>query len=230
MKPRALVLPLMLFTAAAVAAPFQNGSFEVGGVTPCNTFNVPAGSTLISGWTVSAGNVDWLGAPPGCGWRASVGVASLDLVGSGAGGIGGVQQTFDTVPGTTYVLSFDMAGNTGAPPVIKPLAVTVNGVTTNYTFDTTGRGPLLMGWVTRSINFVATGTSTTVNFVSDVSASGGTLNSGAALDNVRVAPLAAPGPDPANVPLSWSHWAAIFAIVIASGMMLSRRRRAISRR
>jgi hypothetical protein len=33
-----------------------------------------------------------------------------------------------------------MAGNYGRPPVIKPLAVTINGVTTNFTFDTTGRG------------------------------------------------------------------------------------------
>ena len=128
-----------LACGGAIAAPFQNGSFESGGVVPCNTFNIPAGSTLITGWTVSVGNIDWLGAPvPACGWQASNGIASLDLVGSAAGGIGGISQTFDTVPGQTYVLSFDLAGNFGAPPVIKPLAVTINGVTTNFTFDTTG--------------------------------------------------------------------------------------------
>ena len=82
---------------------------------------------------------------------------SLDLVGSGAGGIGGISQTFDTVPGQTYVVSFDLAGNFGAPPVIKPLAVTVNGVTTNFTFDTTGATGTNMGWVTRSVQFTATG-------------------------------------------------------------------------
>lgn len=216
-------LLLSLVTGVAAAVPFQNGSFELGGVSPCNTFNIPVGSTLITGWTVSAGNIDWLGSPPSCGWQPSQGVASLDLVGSGAGGIGGIQQTFDTVPGGAYVLSFDLAGNYGAPPVIKPLAVTINGVTSNLTFDTTGRSANAMGWSSQSINFVATGTSSTVNFVSDVSASGGTLNAGAALDNVRVTLLGEPVA--ANVPLDWSHWAAILAIMIASGTLMLRRRR-----
>ncbi len=222
MQRLAPALILTLLAGTAVAVPFQNGSFELGGVAPCNTFNIPAGSTLITGWTVSVGNIDWLGSPPSCGWQPSQGVASLDLVGSFAGGIGGIQQTFDTVPGTAYVLSFDLAGNPGAPPVIKPLAVTINGVTSNFTFDTTGRSGNAMGWSTQSINFVATGASSTVNFVSDVSASGGTLNAGAAIDNVRVAllsPLVA-----ANVPLDWSHWAAILAIMIASGTLMLRRR------
>ena len=184
-------LLLWLSCGAAMALPFQNGSFEAGGVAPCNTFNIPVGSTLITGWTVSVGNIDWLGAPPACGWQASQGIASLDMVGSGAGGIGGIQQTFDTVPGQTYVVSFDLAGNFGAPPVIKPLAVTVNGVTTNFTFDTTGATAINMGWVTHTVQFTATATSTTINFVSDIGPSGGTLNAGAALDNVRITTLAA---------------------------------------
>jgi len=218
-----LLLLSSLFAGSSVAAPFQNGSFETGTVVPCNTFNVPTGSTIITGWTVSAGNIDWLGSPPSCGWQPSQGAASLDLVGASAGGIGGVQQTFDTVPGTTYQLSFDLAGNYGAPPVIKPLAVTINGVTSNFTFDTTGRTFNAMGWVRQTINFVATGTSSTVNFVSDVSASGGTLNAGAALDNVTVAPLAVVAA-PVNVPLDWAQWAAIIAIFFA-GFALIRRRR-----
>jgi len=94
MKRWGSALLLLLSCGVATALPFQNGSFESGGVVPCNTFNIPAGSTLITGWTVSIGNIDWLGAPvPACGWQASNGNASLDLVGSGAGGIGGIQQT-----------------------------------------------------------------------------------------------------------------------------------------
>ena len=89
MNKIAVVTFFLLSCASAVAAPFQNGSFELGGVAPCNTFNVPIGSTLITGWTVSAGNIDWLGAPPSCGWQASNGVASLDMVGTGAGGAAG---------------------------------------------------------------------------------------------------------------------------------------------
>ena len=208
------------FCGSVSCAPFQNGSFELGG-SPCNTFNIPAGSTVITGWTVSIGNIDWEGAPvPACGWQASNGNNSLDLVGTG--GIGGIQQTFDTVPGTTYQVSFDLAGNYGAPPVIKPLAVTVNGATTTYTFDTTGRSFNNMGWTTHTLTFVAATTSSTINFVSDVTASGGTLNAGAALDNVQIAPAGAGVSTP--VPLSWSHWGAALLIALVALGALARRR------
>jgi hypothetical protein len=60
---RISVLALMVLPMAVWAAPFQNGSFELGG-TPCNTFNLPAGYTGITGWTVSVGNIDWYGAAP----------------------------------------------------------------------------------------------------------------------------------------------------------------------
>jgi choice-of-anchor C domain-containing protein len=178
---------LLLFFGAASAAPFQNGSFEIGGKSGActNTFNIPVGSTLIPGWTVSAGNIDWEGKPP-CGWVPSNGSFSLDLVGIAAGGIGGIQQTFDTVPGVTYKVSFDLAGNYGGLPVVKPLAVTVAGVTQTCTFDTTGRGPSNMGWTRKHFRFVAGSTSATINFVSDVSALGGLNNAGAVLDNVSV--------------------------------------------
>ncbi len=215
----AATLLLCACLGTAWAAPFQNGSFE--GTNPCNMFDVPAGSTLIPGWTVSVGNIDWESAPP-CGWQASAGSNSLDLVGAGAGGIGGIQQTFDTVPGTTYQVSFDLAGNYGAGPVIKPLAVTVNGVTTNFTFDTTGRSALNMGWTTHTITFTANSTSTTIDFVSDVSGAGGSLNAGAALDNVRIAPLVA-AVTSAPVPLDRAHWLAALSIMIVAAASLRRR-------
>jgi Protein of unknown function (DUF642) len=122
------------------------------------------------------------------------------------------------VPGQTYTVLFDMAGNSGAPPVIKPLAVTINGVTTNFTFDTTGATGTNMGWVTRSVQFTATGSSSTINFVSDVSASGGTLNAGAALDNVRISAAAAGSS--AEIPLDWAHWAAMLLLLLAATTIL----------
>ena len=187
MSRLASALFLLLLCGAASAAPFQNGSFEIGGrQTSCNnTFNIPVGSTLIPGWTVSAGNIDWEGGPP-CGWQASRGTFSLDLVGNAAGGIGGIQQTFDTIPGVTYKVSFDLAGNYGGLPVVKPLTVTVAGDTHTYTFDTTGKSQFNMGWTRIHFTFVAPSTSTTINFVSDVSALGGLNNAGAAIDNVVV--------------------------------------------
>lgn len=216
----------VLLCGGTSAAPFQNGSFELG-PTPCNTFNVPAGSTIITGWTVSVGNLDWEGALPSCGFQASQGNNSLDLVGSGAGGIGGIQQTFDTVPGVTYTVTFDMAGNYGAPPVIKPLAVTINGVTSNFTFDTTGKSATNMGWVTHTLSFVATASSSTINFVSDVSASGGTLNAGAALDNVQI--FAASVFTPATIPIDWAQWGAALSVLAASMVVFARRRARVRR-
>jgi choice-of-anchor C domain-containing protein len=179
----AATFAMFVLAQLAWAAPFQNGSFELGPPNPCNTFNVPQGDTRITGWVISVGNIDWESGPP-CGWDPSDGSNSLDLVGSG--GIGGIQQTFDTIPGVTYQVQFDLAGNYGAPPVVKPLDVIINGQTTSFTFDTTGKSAVNMGWTTQTISFTAASSSSTINFVSDVRPSGGTLNAGAALDNVRV--------------------------------------------
>ncbi|HEY1328769.1 MAG TPA: choice-of-anchor C family protein [Casimicrobiaceae bacterium] len=206
----------------ASAAPFQNGSFEVGGPA-CFTFNIPAGTTFTPGWVVSIGNIDWDGPPP-CSVVASNGTHSLDLVGTG--GIGGVRQTFDTVPGTTYQVSFDLAGNPGAPPAIKPLTVTVAGTTHDYTFDITGHDATNMGWTTQTFTFVATASSETIDFVSDVTAAGGTLNAGATLDNVRVAPLGAGTASLVPVPLSWAQWAAALLLALGGAWVIGRRRRA----
>lgn len=169
---------------AGTTSELQNGSFELGGA-PCNMFGIPKGSTILPGWTVIEGSIDWYGPPPNCGWQASDGKDSLDLVGDQTGGIGGVEQTFRTSAGTTYTVAFDLAGNSSGPPVVKPVTVTVDGVTMHYTFDTTGRSPTNMGWTTKTFTFVASGTTATLRFVSDVSASG-FINAGAALDNVRV--------------------------------------------
>lgn len=179
------VFLLLLCGTASAFGRIQNGSFEAGPIGPCNTFNIPAGSTLIPGWTVSAGNIDWESGPP-CGWRASNGNNSLDLVGLAAGGIGGIQQTFTTVPGVTYKVSFDLAGNFGGLPVVKPLAVTVNGVTHNYTFDTTGKSQFNMGWTRIRFFFLATSPTSSISFMSNVSGLGGLDNAGAAIDNVNV--------------------------------------------
>ena len=220
MKRLATALVLSWLCGAAAAAPFQNGSFELGAIGACNTFDIPAGSTIITGWIVSAGNIDWESAPP-CGWQASQGNNSLDLVGQGFG-FGGIQQTFDTVPGTTYVVQFDLAGNYGALPVIKPLRVTINGAVSNFTFDTTGRSQFNMGWTTHTLQFTANGATSTIEFFSDVSASGGPLNAGAALDNVRITPLGA-SVSTAEIPLDWAHWAAMLLLTIAAAVMLGRR-------
>lgn len=210
----AAIAALSLATAAQ-AAPFQNGSFDVGAPATF-VFDIPAGSTQIPGWTVSVGTVDWITNN----WVSSQGTSSLDLVGSFA--VGGVAQTFDTVPGTTYVVAFDLAGNPGGPPVVKPLAVTVNGVTSNFTFDTTGRSGAAMGWTRQSITFTATGTSSTIAFVSDVTGTG--TNAGAALDNVTITAQGAAAAA-AEIPLPWAHVGAALLVLLGAAGLARRGRR-----
>jgi choice-of-anchor C domain-containing protein len=216
MKRSIAVVAASLLAAAAHAAPFQNGSFDVGAPATF-VFDIPAGSTQIPGWTVSVGSVDWITNN----WVSANGTSSLDLVGSL--GVGGVSQTFDTVPGTTYTVSFDLAGNPGAPAV-KPLAVTVNGVTTNFTFDSTGRTGAAMGWTRQSVTFVATGASSTLAFVSDVRGLGGANNAGAALDNVTVSGPGAVASS-APIPLPWAHFGAALLVLLGAAGIARRRKR-----
>jgi choice-of-anchor C domain-containing protein len=218
-KPFGQPLLVLLFAVATLdaahGAPFQNGSFENGSVSnTCNIYNLPAGDTTITGWTVSQGNIDWEGPPP-CGWTASNANNSIDLIGSNVS-IGGIEQTFDTVPGQTYQVSFDLAGNYGGLPAVKPLTVTVAGVTQNYTFDTTGKSAGNMGWTTEKFTFVASSSSSTLSFVCNV---GFVTNAGAAIDNVRVDPVVA-----SAIPLDWAQWAAALLIVVAGAAILHRRR------
>ena len=182
----AATFAMVAFAQFVWAAPFQNGSFEAGfpitSPGPCFV-TLPSGSTNLTGWTVIAGDIDWLG--PGCGVQSATdGIANVDLVGNQM--VGGVQQTFDTEPGYIYEVRFDLNGNFAGPPVIKSVTVTVAGVVQNYTFDTTGENPgnAASFWTTKIFTFVATGDSETIAFVSDTTGQG--VNAGAIIDNVRI--------------------------------------------
>ena len=50
---------LLAFAATTSGAAFQNGKFDQGSVTnTCNVFDLPVGSNVITGWTVSVGTID----------------------------------------------------------------------------------------------------------------------------------------------------------------------------
>lgn len=175
-------------SAAAQAAPFQNGSFETG-PAPGGFLNLTAGNIQITGWTVTGTSVDYIGTY----WTAADGSRSLDLSGVGAGG---VQQAFDTVAGHVYRVNFALAGNMDCAPTIKTVQVlATGGVSTNYTFDVTGHSQASMGWTTQTYTFTATGTTTTLGFTSLDN-----TNCGPALDNVVVSDIT-----PAPVPMT-SEW------------------------
>jgi choice-of-anchor C domain-containing protein len=182
------------------AASFQNGGFEIGPSTPVNfcaacgapyigTFFAPY--TGVTGWTVTAGSIDIIGLP---GWAPSEGTRSIDLDGLSTGTIA---QTFDTVAGSSYSVSFDLAANFYAGQVIKSVLVTAPGFSQTYTFSSTGRTALNMGWQTESFSFVAGGANSTLSFASQDLASSAF---GPALDNVTVnGVIGSTVPEPASL-------------------------------
>jgi len=173
-----------------------NGSFEQPGGPAGSFLNLPTGSTHITGWQVSFGDIDYIGSGY---WAASDGGSSLDLGGFTPGAIA---QTFNTQVGTTYTVTFDMAGNTTGIAQ-KTLQVTVAGQTQNFTFDTTGRSPTNMGWSQRSFTFTATSTTSRIEFRSTTPGPYGPT-----LDNVRVTGGTGGGGGSCTYALDLGQWAA----------------------
>ncbi|MEU0844990.1 choice-of-anchor C family protein [Streptomyces sp. NPDC005962] len=166
-------------TGAALAAPaashFDDGSFETPRVA-ANTFvNVGTGGT-IGPWKVAAGNVDLIGNGF---WQAAEGEQSVDLNGGNAGT---VSQTFTTVPGKRYTVTYSLAGNPAGGAALKTGKVLVDGQNfQDFSFDTTGKTMASMGYVTREVSFVATGATTTLAFASTLSGAYGPV-----IDDVTV--------------------------------------------
>jgi len=148
------LLSLFLGTVAVAQPPnlLVNGSFEVG---PGNGLIAP--SAAMTGWTVFTGSVDQVSL-----WSTPAGVRSVDLDGASAGGL---RQTVSTIPNRAYELSFLLAGNPDVPGP-KSVQVSVGGVSQVFTFDSSGFSYEDMGWVRRAVSFVATGTSSTIEFLS----------------------------------------------------------------
>lgn len=144
-------------------------------------------------------------------WQAADGNHSLDLSGGDAGGIA---QTFDTVPGRTYRVSFQLAGNPSAgTKTVRVLAT--GGVTEDYTFDASASSrPNNMRWESHTYTFTATSAATTLSFTSLTAGA-----QGPALDDVSVTDIT---PTPTQVP-TLSQWA-LFGLAGLLGMTALRRR------
>lgn len=176
----------------AQAAPFTNGSFETATFSPGGFTTMFDGDTRIDGWRVidspystQNGSIDYIGTH----WTAIDGARSLDLNGNSPGGI---EQTFDTLTGVSYVIRFAIAGNPDSNDGVRVMVANAAGASASYQFDTTFTSPSNMGWVYRDFVFVAAGSSTTLQFVSNT-----TTNCcwGPALDHVSVTAV----PEPATL-------------------------------
>lgn len=159
---RLACLLIAMIPFGAQANLLVNGNFEA------------STSTVLTppGWT-NIGHSDGVIAYSRFGTPAYDGLYFYDLGGFGSppGPIGdGIQQTVVTTPGVTYTLTFglsseDVRGN-------STLRVLIGTVATDFNLTSTGTF-LGKGFTTQSIDYVATGTSTTISFVETANTSGG---------------------------------------------------------
>ena len=166
-------------SAASVfaGARFSNGGFEYPVIPDGAVHSFSAGET-IGPWVVTGAGVDLKREPY---WETAEGAQNIDL---SANDMGGVSQTFETIPGLTYTVFYELAGNPVPDrlPAVKTGQILVDGQrVADFAFDTTGRTHANMGYVQRAASFVANDSTTELSFVSTTPSDAGPV-----IDDVRV--------------------------------------------
>jgi hypothetical protein len=196
LRPLVFCIALAAGPAAQAQNLLVNGSFEEGAfVNQGNqTMSLAPGSTLISGWTVLTDATAWINAGNPFGLAASDGSRFLDLTNYSAGApFAGLSQTFATLAGSTYTLSFDLGGSNawGRPDA---LIASAGGTSTTFTTGPASATTPNNDWYQESMTFVANGATTTLT----LQGSRGFNYIG--LDNVVVTLSSGPGTTPGPVP------------------------------
>ncbi len=182
-----------------------NGSFEEGPEEVDGWLNLYEGDISITGWTVKSPHTEDAAEHDidivTTYWQQTDGLRSIDL--SGLNGPGGLAQTFATLPGHVYGVSFMMAGNVGySTPALNSyvmaMGVSAAGQSQDFTFDVLGHSYVDMGWEFRNWSFTANSSSTELWFYQVFPEH---LTCGPALDNVHVTDLGAPVPEPSSLAL-----------------------------
>jgi hypothetical protein len=183
--------------ASAATNLVKNGNFAIGAPQS----GCVAGTTTLTDWTVSAGNIDIDSAAPGCsGIEAAQGKYFIDLTGSFAPSeddVGAISQTITTVVGQEYRLSFYFGGNPQWQEFsypndseLKVMAVYLNGAISGvYSVHTAGVSVTDAQWRRHEIRFKATSTSTEITFQSLNGSASNPSDFGSLLDDVDVSPI-----------------------------------------
>jgi hypothetical protein len=188
---------ILLLNPAAYANSILNGSFENGTFVPDtnNTDELSSGSTAITDWTTINGvPTAWIKNVNPWDISAADGQFFLDLTGySDAGTYGGVSQSFATVAGTNYVVTFDVgyggnSANFDGPVSVRAIAPGFNGT---FTSASGSQDPAV--WNLETFNFTATSSLSELSLTGLSTAGGYYIG----LDNVDVEPSAAV-PEPSS--------------------------------
>lgn len=138
-----------------------NGGFEYGPGAPFGTFvTLSKGDTSLSGWSITRGSVD---VKHGY-FQVIEGKYDLDLSGNEAGAI---EQYLNTTAGTTYTLSFLLAGNPDQNSIgntVHTVRVTTGDDENRFVFNSANQTRTNMGWVTKTVTFTAKTTRTLLRF------------------------------------------------------------------
>lgn len=134
----------LLAPASASAAAFQNGGFESGTNPPASGTCVNLGSGVsATGWSVSTGPVKYC-ASGQAGVVVPGGSRAISLA------AGSIQQTFNTVAGTTYLVGFNVNFNTTCGGTSGVLAVGADYYAYTYMTATTTTTPHLYAFTAKA--------------------------------------------------------------------------------
>src|SRR5712691_5287339 len=135
--------------ASAAVNLITNGSFESGFPSDNSSgfTTLGAGNPSMTGWTIGGDSIDWIGSY----WQPGDSARSVDVSGNA---LGSVAQSFATVVGGTYQVSFLMSGNPDGGPNPKTLDVNVAGG--DFFFNpSSGPSHANMNWTPGSFSFIA---------------------------------------------------------------------------
>jgi hypothetical protein len=183
---------LLLLSPSSWASVVVNGDFELGSFVGNNdnTMSLLAGSTTMTGWTVTGDSLAWINTPNPFVLTASSGTKFLDLTDYAFGGpYGGVRQTISTVSNAVYRISFDVGAVSGTAKV----QVTAGNLS-DIASSVASNGHT---WTTYSSFFTASSGSTVIEFFGNQADGGGHY---LGLDNVRIELFQNPNavPEPAG--------------------------------
>ena len=208
-------LLLALGSTVLLAGPFQNGGFESPVISVGPDF-----STVPTGWAKVDPNAGLFMQTYSAFGLPTTGGQGIQAFGFGANSVttGSLLQTFDTLNGASYHVSFQYVIQQGSgfeDLVAEVLNGAVSAIGSNSAGCTVGSGGCLANtgrvqfnntaWVTRTLDFTATSTSTTLRFsdFSGLETFGDPFTTNWALDAVSVTQTsAAPGvPEPSTFTL-----------------------------